>query len=79
MSIACAAILLLPSTKAVISDEAVSEARGFLYERRIQLFGAERREGCGEGRFEKPFVSKPGLSARLCDKVLVQNQYLALA
>ena len=65
--------------KGVIPDEAVSEARGFLYERRIQIFGAERREGCGEGRFKKPFVSKSGLSARLGDKVLMQNQYLALA
>lgn len=65
--------------KGMIPDEAVPEARGFLYERRIQIFGAERREGRGEGRFEKTFVSKPGLSARLGYKMFVQNQYLALA
>lgn len=37
--------------KGVILGEAVSEARGFLYERRIQLFGAERCERRGEGGF----------------------------
>ena len=65
--------------KGVILGEAVSKTRGFLHERRIQLFGAERREGRGEGRFEKPFVTQPRLSACFSDKVIVQGQYLALA